>query len=270
MTDAPASDAANVPRHFVTALARGLEILRCFDRPAVELTVAELARRVGLSQPTTWRLCQTLVDCGYLVRDSQGGRLKVGAPALTLGYAAVRGLTPVELALPYLQRVTDAAGGSTSLSLRQNLEMIAIEHVDGAFIRPNEPVGWRAPLVSVASGLAVLAALPDEKRAETLAVLAQQDQNWDRHRERVDAAVSQYAQDGYVTLDRVMGGDYTAVAVPLFTTAAVPEQQWAISCGAIVERWSAGDRHRAGTALIDAQRLLAPALWAHDQARTGS
>src|ERR1700712_4601763 len=105
-------------RNFVTALARGLDILGCFDRPRVELTVSEIARLVRLSQPTTWRLCATLVECGYLVRSNSGSALRIGAPALTLGYAAARDLSPPELIRPYLRRLADTTGGYTTLSVR--------------------------------------------------------------------------------------------------------------------------------------------------------
>lgn len=248
------------PRQIVTALVRGLDILRCFDRPRAELGVSEIARRVGLSQPTTWRLCQTLIECGYLVRAPSGSGLRIGAPALTLGYAALHGMAPAELALPYMRRVTEVARGDTSLSKRQALEMIAVERVDGTFVRPNQPIGWRAPIASVAAGLAVLAALSPGARADASATLARTDPHWERHRDRIERAAEQYASQGFVTVERVMRGDYTAAAVALFVPGSDPAHQWAMSCGAVADLWTPDDVARAGAALAEAQRLLAPAL----------
>ena len=43
-------------RQFVTALARGLEILRCFSRKDRELGNGDIAARTGLPRPTVTRL----------------------------------------------------------------------------------------------------------------------------------------------------------------------------------------------------------------------
>jgi len=244
----------------VTALLRGLDILSCFDRPRLELTVSEIARRVALSQPTTWRLCQTLQEKGYLVRSTSGKALRIGAPSLALGYAAIAGLSLVEIALPLMQEVTDSTHGTTSLSRRQGHEMIAIERVDGAFIRPNEPIGWRASLATVAGGIAVLAALPADARRQTIAELAQSSDKWESKCRRIEGGLRCYAEMGYVRVTHSRGGDYTAIAVPLFEDGANPADQWAMTCGEIGERWNQDDVERVGASLKRARSLLQPAL----------
>lgn len=242
----------------VTALARGLEILRCFDRPRIELTVSQVARRVGLSQPTTWRLCQTLMDSGFLVR-SAGGALRVGAPAVTLGYAAVAGMPPAELAMPYMLEISQATQVTTTLSRRQGPEMISIERAEGAFIRPDQPVGWRAALFDVASGLAVLAALPTHARDAAIAI-ASGEPGWPSRAARLTTAIEEYRTFGFVSLNHVPGGNYSAVAVPLFEDDMEPSSQWALSCGEVSERWQDADRIAAGNALREARLVLQAAI----------
>ena len=51
-------------RQFVTALSRGLEVLRCFTAERVELGTTEIARLTSMPQPTVWRLCYTLSKLG--------------------------------------------------------------------------------------------------------------------------------------------------------------------------------------------------------------
>ena len=53
-------------RNFVTALARGLEVLRCFRPNEIELTNAEFAERTGLAKATISRLTHTLCELDYL------------------------------------------------------------------------------------------------------------------------------------------------------------------------------------------------------------
>ena len=51
---------AGKDRQFVTALARGLEILRCFQAGDPALGNQDIAERTGLPKPTVSRLTHTL------------------------------------------------------------------------------------------------------------------------------------------------------------------------------------------------------------------
>lgn len=256
--------------HFVTALARGLEVLRCFDRPGVELTVSQIAKRIGLSQPTVWRLCQTLIECGYVVRSTSGAGLRIGAPAVTLGYAAISGMAPTELAQPYMRGISDELNTTITLSKRQGLEMISMDRVDGAYIRPDQPIGWRASLASVASGLAVLVALPPVSRDQALADIPHDDASEKRRRERVDAALHEYAARGFVSYHHEHRGSvFAAAAMPLFEDGTEPRDQWALSCGGVTDLWDDAGLIRAGDALKRVRDLLQPALAALDAVASG-
>lgn len=239
----------------VTALARGLSILRCFDRPRAELTVSEIARRVGLNQPTTWRLCQTLMEFGFLVRSANGASLRIGAPALTLGYAAIKGQPFQEVALPYLRRLTADTHFTATLSLREGAEMISMERVDGELVRPDEPIGWRAPLTSVSSGLAVLARMSEHERDETLAQIPDSQV----HRARIDDACEQYARSGFVRLEGMLR-QYTALGIALIQPTENGRTYWAITCGGISSAWDDEMFLRAGKSLKEIAGLLEPAL----------
>ncbi len=61
-----ADKAAAVDRKYVTALGRGLQVLRCFGSRDRWLANQEIALRTGLAKPTVTRLAYTLVRAGYL------------------------------------------------------------------------------------------------------------------------------------------------------------------------------------------------------------
>src|SRR6218665_4155176 len=79
------SDPAQDPR-LVTALARGLELLRCFRPQDRWLAHQELARRTGLPQATVSRLSFTLVSLGYLRHRPVSGEYALSPPLLPLGF----------------------------------------------------------------------------------------------------------------------------------------------------------------------------------------
>jgi hypothetical protein len=55
---------AKTDRHFVTALARGLEVLACFRHGDRMLGNQELSKRCGLAKSTVSRLTHTLTRLG--------------------------------------------------------------------------------------------------------------------------------------------------------------------------------------------------------------
>jgi IclR family pca regulon transcriptional regulator len=70
---------------FVTALARGLSVIRCFGKDAVNLTLSEVAERTGLTRPTARRFLLTLEAIGYVGTD--GKRFWLMPRTLDLGYS---------------------------------------------------------------------------------------------------------------------------------------------------------------------------------------
>jgi len=76
-------------RQFVTALARGLDILRAFHAGEGMLGNQEIAHRTGLPKPTVARLTHTLTELGYLNYIRRFRKYELGASVLALGYAAI-------------------------------------------------------------------------------------------------------------------------------------------------------------------------------------
>src|SRR4249919_3465991 len=76
---------AKKDRHFVTALARGLEVLACFRSGDVMLGNGELAERCRLPKSTVSRLSQTLERLGYLRYVDDVAKYRLGGATLALG-----------------------------------------------------------------------------------------------------------------------------------------------------------------------------------------
>ena len=63
-------------RHFVTALARGLEVLSCFRSGDKALGNQEIAQRCKLPKSTVSRLTSTLTKLGYLIQVEDSGKYR--------------------------------------------------------------------------------------------------------------------------------------------------------------------------------------------------
>ena len=157
-------------RHFVTALARGLEVLACFRHGETTLSNQELALRCKLPKSTVSRLTMTLTKLGYLIHVEESGRYRLGTACLALGSALLAKLDVRKIAHPFMQELANVTGAQVSLGIRDKLSMIYVENCRStAALSLTLDVGSRMPLVASAIGRAWLAAASESDREQALA-----------------------------------------------------------------------------------------------------
>lgn len=153
---------------FITALARGLEVLRCFRPGVAALGNLDLARLTGLPKPTISRITYTLTELGYLRYHPDTGKYSPGYGVLALGFGLLAGLEVRELAKASMTDLARETGGAVALGAFDGDAMTYVEAIHGSsalYLRL--PVGYRASLDS-AMGRAYLASLPAAACADVL------------------------------------------------------------------------------------------------------
>src|SRR5512138_1295316 len=152
-------------RKFVTALARGLEVLRAFGAGDRQLGNQEIAVRTGLPKPTVSRLTYTLTQLGYLRQLPADGKYALGAAVLGLGLAAIGQMDVRRIARPLMQALAEHTHGSVNLGVRDQLGMIYIDtYRQASSYTVQLDVGSRVPLATSSMGRAWLAAAPERLR----------------------------------------------------------------------------------------------------------
>lgn len=155
-------EGANSP-DFITALARGLDVLRCFRHGVTALGNLDLARLTGLPKPTISRITYTLTELGYLRYHPDTGKYSPGYGVLALGFGLLAGLEVRELAKTSMTELARDTGGAVALGAFDGDAMTYVEAIHGSsalYLRL--PVGYRASLDS-AMGRAYLASLPERE-----------------------------------------------------------------------------------------------------------
>lgn len=233
-------------RQFVTALARGLTVLRCFGDGPRELSPAEIAGMTGLPQPTVWRLCRTLAELGYLTRLKGSDKLRAGLKVLPLGHAALAGL-PIEALRPALLKLEASFGGAVSVAARDGLDMIFLERLQGSAFVTDQRVGTRVPIARSSLGWAHLAGLPaTERDALTHEIERHDAEVWHRMRAGFTEALGLYNKHGYVVSAGTLHPQINAAAVPL----TLPDGDvLSISCGGLASHFTPERLKQAGMAL---------------------
>lgn len=214
-------EADTTDRNRVTALERGLAILRCFTaRDRGGLSNGEIAARTGLAKSTVSRLTYTLTTLGYLRWDEAAGtagRYRVGPSVLALGYVALGNIGVREQARPLMQDLADYASALVSLATRDRLAMIYLENCRPRSLTTLKvSVGMQMPMASTSIGRAFLAALPAAERGFLMDQLARREGDaWAEQRAGLDKAFADVAARGYCVSIGEWQRDTNAVAAPL-------------------------------------------------------
>ncbi len=161
-------------RQFVTALARGLDVLRCFTADRPELGGSEIAEILGLPQPTVWRLCHTLRRLGYLVPAGHG-KLHVGAAVLSLGVASLVELDFTQIIRPHLQQLANELPAAVILAEQNQLSMVYVLRCEGDTpFAMKRPLGSSISLFDTPLGRVSLCSMTAAERAPVLAKIRRQ------------------------------------------------------------------------------------------------
>lgn len=181
-------------RHFVTALARGLDVLACFRSGDKALGNQDIAQRCKLPKSTVSRLTYTLTRLGYLIHVEEIGKYRLGTATLSLGSTMLVRLDVRQTARPLMQELADFAKAEVSLGTRDRFSMIYVENCrSSALLTLSLDVGSRIALASSAIGRAWLAAIPeDERRAVLEQLRAHDEQAWPEVQAGIDKALQDY------------------------------------------------------------------------------
>lgn len=227
-------------RQFVTALARGLDILRAFGASRRHLGNQELAQATGLPKPTVSRLAYTLTRLGYLHYSPLLGKYALGAAMLPVARAYMASLDIPAVARPHMQALADATGATVSLGALERLHMVCLEVCQGgAVLGVRLEAGARVPHGWTAMGRAYLCGVSAAERAEMMADLRRRE-----GKAAVDASIAkalrEYQRYGFCLLETQP--EVYSVGVPMVSPS--DGRTLALSC--------TGPRHA-----MSRQRLIA-------------
>ncbi|MFU3122526.1 IclR family transcriptional regulator [Pseudomonas aeruginosa] len=204
-------------RQFVTALARGLELLRCFTPRESLLGNQELAKKTGLPKPTVSRLTHTLTRLGYLRHLPHSGKYQLEVGVMSFGYAMLSNLSIRALARPLMEEMAGYAKAAVPMAARDRLSMVYLDVVHGeANLTMRRQVGSHLSLHRSAIGRACLAAMPEDEREFILGhIRKRHPEDWPEVRKGLERAFRDYADYGFCLSLGEWQRDVNAVGVAL-------------------------------------------------------
>jgi IclR family KDG regulon transcriptional repressor len=158
----------------ITALQRGLSLLRLFAGTERGYPAAELAKLSKLPVSTVHRFLVNLETSGFLTCDASGV-YRLGVACVSLGQAAREHMDIRRVCLRHLEDLNRRTRETVHLTVRHGLTAVYVEKLDSLEpLRIFSRIGASVPLHCTAVGKVLLAYLPVDEQEQVLNQLSMQ------------------------------------------------------------------------------------------------
>lgn len=211
-----APETGNEDRDFVTSLARGLEVIRAFNRSKSSMTLSEVAERTAMTRAAVRRFLLTLVREGYAETDGKYFRLR--PKVLELGFSLLASMDITEIMQPVVDELAQRLQESVFVAV---LDEDSVRYVARAtsnrVVSIGINIGSRAPAHAVSTGRVLLAGLSDDKLHAYLdaAVLEKITQNTVTSKVQLGSLIDETRRQGWCIVDQELEVGLRSISAPI-------------------------------------------------------
>lgn len=157
----------------VKSIWKAISIIKAFNLDELNLSAAELAQKVEIPKPTSYRIIATLVKGGLIEQNANTGKYRIGVDLFVQGSLYLNSTDTLTIAEPVMEKLNELTEEAINLAIldKTNIVFIMKEETKGAF-RFFRHIGSVIPAYASAMGKALLSELteaelddlfPDEK-----------------------------------------------------------------------------------------------------------
>lgn len=148
----------------IQSIDRAFEILETLSMESRGLSIKELSERLTLNKSTVHRILATLIAWGYVEKNNEEKRYRLGPKIINLGSIYLNNIELKTEALPYLHKLKDHTGQVVHLGIIENGDVVYLDKIEiFSTIRMYSKIGKRAMCHNTGLGKAMLAFLPDKE-----------------------------------------------------------------------------------------------------------
>lgn len=153
----------------VQSIERAFGLLEEIARNRDGIALADLSKRSGLHNSTTFHLVKTMMALGYVTQVREFKRYRIGRRLFTLAAGAVDEVELVNMARPILEELANATTELAFFAVWSGREVTIIAHTHGSGVfQLADRAGVARPAHCTALGKVLLAALSPEHLARFL------------------------------------------------------------------------------------------------------
>lgn len=209
-------------RDTMGGLAKGLSVIETFTAERPRQSIAEVSAASGLDRATARRCLLTLAHLGYA--DYDGKYFTLTPRVLRLGTACLAAMPLPQMVQPWLDRLSEELGESSSVSILDADEIVYVaraaqRRVMSIALMP----GSRLPAYCTSMGRVLLAALPEAEAMRRLHLnpLAARTPLTLTDPDAVMGAVRRARERGHAVIDQEVELGLRSIAVPLLNARGV-------------------------------------------------
>ncbi len=203
------------------SLERGLAILRTFTPERPWLGIAEIAKALEMSRPTTHRYASTLVALDYLEQGPMR-KYRLGMRAGDPGRSAVSSTALGKLPHDHLTKLRDRSACTASVALLDGTDIVYVDRARSSALGQIEVAarlgrGSRLPAIETAMGRMLVAHLSQQDQCQTIDGAGRDpgSQKPTAEREELIDELARIREQGWALADQVHVQGQQCVAAPL-------------------------------------------------------
>lgn len=201
---------------FIEAIARGLDVIRCFTASTPSMTLSEVASASELPRPTARRILITLEQLGYVRSGERGFMLT--PRVLELGMAYIGSINIWDVVRPNLVQLVRQTNESSSIAQLDGSDIVYVARVAvPKLVTLSVTIGTRFPAVSTSLGKVLLADLPGDELDRVLAQPSRSGivPSWQPGRAEIDDVLATVRERGWAMSDEHLAMGIRSIATAI-------------------------------------------------------
>lgn len=142
----------------IRAVERALDILMCFSSTTNELTMTQIAEKVGMNKSTVHRFLATLEAKRFVQRDPITAMYQPGNRLLQIAFLTLEKKSLDEIALPYMKKLNEMHRETITLAILDDSDVVYSSVLESPqTVKLAAKPGQRLPAFCTASGKVMMA-----------------------------------------------------------------------------------------------------------------
>lgn len=197
---------------------KALAVLEMVANSPDPLLLSEIAAEIGFDRSTTYRLLNTLVAAGYIVRDRASKRYHLSYRLVTLSRHLLVDNERARASQEIMEWIAQKTGETIHLSALDGLDEVLIQKAKGTqFLIVDFEIGERFRLHCTSVGKVILAYQDDHFIDQLIAAgLPQVASNTITDPDRLREELRQIRETGYAIDDHELADHMRCISVPVF------------------------------------------------------
>ena len=204
--------------NYLSSVKNALRILNSFTMDEPEKKVSDISSSLGLNKSTVSRTMATLASEGFVFKDPETKKYRLGFSILTLSGIINSNMDIVRESQPILNKLVETLGETAHISIFDHLEVVYLQKVECNHpVRFLTHVGKRNPPYCTSSGKVLLAySSPDIIEAIISQGLKQYTKNTITDPDQLRSHLNEIREHGYAYSVEEFSEGVITIAAPIY------------------------------------------------------